>query len=308
MDISRISACFTPMRPAPPEKRPEGFPGQRLVIIPPAIAVGASRKPITRDLCVTRIGTFFAAGGHFVERPHGTSEYILILCLSGRGSCTLAGKDWEIGPGQLLFLPPREPHLYSANRRAPWTILWGHFRGERAVDYLMALGVSREQPLITVSDTAPLSAAFEDSYHHVTSGFGEAAMIGLSTGFSRLLGLARVLQKASGDHPLKTNSRLLKALALLRDTPEKPWTVKQMSQEAGLSIPHFTELCRRQTGMPPLAYLIRLRLQMAMNLLQTGHHNVEEAARAVGYEDPFYFSRLFRQHLGIPPSACRKGP
>jgi AraC-like DNA-binding protein len=60
--------------------------------------------------------------------------------------------------------------------------------------------------------------------------------------------------------------------------------------------------------MPPLGLLIRLRLQRAMDLLQQGTHNVAETSHAVGYDDPFYFSRLFRKHMGVPPSACRHGP
>jgi AraC-like DNA-binding protein len=45
-----------------------------------------------------------------------------------------------------------------------------------------------------------------------------------------------------------------------------------------------------------------------MDLLQRGNHNVAEAARAVGYEDPFYFSRLFKKHIGVTPSSCMHGP
>ncbi len=60
--------------------------------------------------------------------------------------------------------------------------------------------------------------------------------------------------------------------------------------------------------MPPLSLLIRLRLQRAMDLLQRGSHNVAEAARAVGYEDAFYFSRLFKKHIGVTPSSCMHGP
>jgi mannose-6-phosphate isomerase-like protein (cupin superfamily) len=136
------------IKPAPPEKRPEGFPGQRLVIIPPAIAIESSRRPVTRDLCVTHIGSFVATGGHYVERPHGTSQHILIACISGKGSCKLAGRDWKLGPGDLLFLPPREHHVYSANPRSPWTIFWMHFRGLRAVDHLENLGISPANPIM----------------------------------------------------------------------------------------------------------------------------------------------------------------
>ena len=161
------------------EKRPEGFPGQRLVIIPPAIAVQASRLPITRDLCVTHIGHFSAAGGHFVERPHGTSQHILIACISGKGTCVLNDQEWTMEPGDLLFLPPRERHVYSADPHSPWTIFWIHFRGQRAEDYLELLGASPSRPVVSVNDPAAIFEAFEDTFRHATHGFSIAAMAGL---------------------------------------------------------------------------------------------------------------------------------
>lgn len=296
------------MPATPPENRPEGFPGQRLVVIPPAIAVDASRRPVTRDLCVTHIGNFSAARGHFVERPHGTSQHILIGCTSGRGSCVLNGSSWKLAAGDLLFLPPREAHVYRASQNSPWTIFWIHFRGLRAEDHLENLGATTTRPVVSVDDPAVMNEAFEDTFRHATHGYSHAAMTGLSTAFARLLGLAKVHQRSPGTRARHGESRLLKALAAMRGDPARPWTLAELAGEARLSVPHFTELCRRQTGMPPLSLLIRLRLQRAMDLMQRGSHNVAEAARAVGYEDPFYFSRLFRKHMGMPPSACGKGP
>jgi AraC family transcriptional regulator, arabinose operon regulatory protein len=291
-----------------PQKRPEGFPGQRLVIIPPAIVVQAARGAVTRDLCVTHIGAFSAAGGHFVERPHGTSQHILIACTSGSGSCTLGDRDWKLGPGDLLFLPPRERHVYRASPASPWTIFWIHFRGLRADDYLGHLGISPARPVISVTEPAVMIEAFEDTFRHARHGFGEAAMIGLATAFARMLGLAKVHLRAPGSRSNHGENRLLKVLSAMREDLRHPWTLDELARAAHLSIPHFTELCRRQTGMPPLGLLIRLRLQRAMDLLQQGNHNVAEAALAVGYDDPFYFSRLFRKHMGMPPSTCKQGP
>jgi AraC family transcriptional regulator of arabinose operon len=290
------------------ETRPEGFPGQRLVIIPPAIVVRSTKQPVTRDLCVTHIGAFSAAGGHLVNRPHGTSQFILIACLSGAGTCELGGREWNLQAGNLLFLPPRERHVYRADPISPWTIFWIHFRGKQAMDHFANLGVSSERPVMAVDDIATLAEAFEDTFRHATHGFGDAAMTGLSTAFVRLLGLAKVHQRTAGTRDRGAEGRLLKVLALMREDVARPWTLEELARQANLSPPHFTALCRRQTGMPPLSLLIRLRLQRAMDLLQRGNHNVAEAARAVGYEDAFYFSRLFKKHIGVTPSSCMHGP
>lgn len=291
-----------------PDKRPEGFPGQRLVIVPRHLVTAAGRLPVTRDLCVTHIGHFAAAGGHFVERPHGTPQHILIACMAGSGICQTGGKEWMIGPGEILFLPPKQAHLYRADDRSPWTIFWVHFRGLRAGDYLDALGIGGASRVTAVNDPEAVFEAFEDTFRHVTHGFGEAALIGLSTAFARLLGLVKVHQRRSGERSHPAERRLLRVLALMRDDLARQWTLGELAREAGLSAPHFTELCRTQSGLPPMALLTRLRLQHAMALLQQGQHNVSEAALAVGYSDPFYFSRQFRKHIGTPPSACKRGP
>lgn len=291
-----------------PVTRPEGFPGQRLVIVPHELVSAAARQPLTRDLCVTHIGHFSAAGGHFIERPHGTPQHIMIACLAGAGSCLLAATEWRIGPGDILFLPPKLRHLYRADTRSPWTIFWVHFRGLRAGDYLDALGVTDELPVLAVDEPEAMFEAFEDTFRHVTHGFGEAALVGLSTAFTRLLGLVRVHQRRSGFRSRPAERRLLRALTVMREDLARPWTLGELAREAALSVPHFTELCRKQTGMPPMGLLTRLRLQHAMDLLQQGQHNVNEAALAVGYQDPFFFSRQFKKHIGTPPSACKRGP
>lgn len=291
-----------------PVHRREGFPGQRLVVVPQPLVAAAGRQPVTRDLCVTHIGHFSAAGGHFVERKHGTAEHIMIACLAGAGHCRMADQEWRIGPGEVVFLPPRTAHTYRADDRSPWTIFWVHFRGQRASDYLCTLGVEPENPVCAVDDPTVLSDAFEDTFRHVTHGFGEAALMGLGTAFARLLGLVKVHQTRPGGRARHSERRLMLVLGLMRDDPARAWSLGELAHEAGLSVPHFTELCRRQSGMAPVGLLIRLRLQRAMSLLQEGTHNVTEAAAACGYADPFYFSRQFRKHMGIPPSACLRGP
>ncbi len=289
------------------ERRQEGFPGQRLVVVPPEIVSAASRRPVTRDLCVTHIGAYSAASGHYVKRPSGSDEHILIACLAGSGRCRFLGCEWPMVSGELLFLPPRTAHVYESDVETPWTIFWIHFCGLRAGDHLANLGVGRERPLVAVDDTTVLVDAFEDTFRHVRHGFGDAAMTGLSTAFVRLLGLVKVHERSAGWRSRAAENRLLTVLALMRENLARPWTLEQLAGEAMLSIPHFTALCRQQTGMPPLGLLIRLRLQRAMDLLQHGNHNVSEAARAVGYEDPFYFSRLFKKHIGVAPSSCMHG-
>ena len=61
-----------------------------------------------------------------------------------------------------------------------------------------------------------------------------------------------------------------------------------------------------QTGFSPLAFVIHLRLQEACRLLATSDRKLDDVAASVGYDDPFYFSRIFSKHIGLSPSGYRR--
>lgn len=58
--------------------------------------------------------------------------------------------------------------------------------------------------------------------------------------------------------------------------------------------------------MTPVEYRNKLRIQKAVDLLKTGDHTVTEVAEAVGISDMKYFSKLFKSHTGVSPSAIKK--
>ena len=58
-------------------------------------------------------------------------------------------------------------------------------------------------------------------------------------------------------------------------------------------------------GISPLDYVTQLRMAEACRRLMSSDETVAEVAKAVGYADPYYFSRLFRRRIGIPPGAYR---
>jgi transcriptional regulator GlxA family with amidase domain len=74
-----------------------------------------------------------------------------------------------------------------------------------------------------------------------------------------------------------------------------------------LSVPHFSAVFRRRTGLSPINYLIRMRIQRACELLDTSDLGVEHISRKVGYDDHHYFCRIFRKTMGTTASRYRKG-
>ena len=85
----------------------------------------------------------------------------------------------------------------------------------------------------------------------------------------------------------------------------EPISIKDYAQDLGLSVSWFTRSFREYTGSAPAQYLISLRISAAQSLLETSDHNITEIAELVGYDNPLYFSRLFRKQTGMSPSDFR---
>ncbi len=95
-------------------------------------------------------------------------------------------------------------------------------------------------------------------------------------------------------------------LRLMHDKPEAPWKLDQMAKQSGMSRSVFVDCFRQLLGEPPGAYLPRIRLTRAVELLRETSLSVVEIAGEAGYRDEFAFRRAFRRVWGIPPASFRR--
>jgi Response regulator containing CheY-like receiver domain and AraC-type DNA-binding domain len=84
-------------------------------------------------------------------------------------------------------------------------------------------------------------------------------------------------------------------------------SLDDLSQYIGLSSQHLSKLFKDETGINYVEYLTNMRIDMAKNLLSEGTQTVKEICYSVGYNDPNYFSRIFKRIVGISPSDYASG-
>lgn len=286
----------------------EGFPGERLVVLPKNVVELAHGIPVCADICVTHTGRFDRVLGHYVDRPEGCPQHVLIFCLDGQGVVHIGRSKWRMQRGHGVILPAEIAHRYAADLRNPWTVFWFHFTGAKAADFVQAVDVSREQPRFWVQDVDMMIEAFEECYHHVLGGYTDADLIGLSTSFVRFLGLCRTLQRSPSTRRRKTEERIVRSVRFLRGNLHRVLTLAQIAKEAGISVPHFCAMFKRQINCGPLEFFTRLKIQRACELLVSTDFAVSEIAYALGFEDPLYFSKRFRQYTGTSPTEHRQNP
>lgn len=79
-----------------------------------------------------------------------------------------------------------------------------------------------------------------------------------------------------------------------------PFTIPGLAKRCGMSTQRFSNNFVQTFGVRPMTFIIAKRLDHAQQLLQSGL-SVRETSEAVGYSDPFYFSRLYKKHMGVTP-------
>ena len=82
-------------------------------------------------------------------------------------------------------------------------------------------------------------------------------------------------------------------------------TLEYLSQIMHISPAYMSRIFKEETGFSPIQFLIQLRLQKAKELLSNPSVSIKQVAKAVGYEDAYYFSKLFKKHYDVPPSIYR---
>lgn len=280
----------------------DGFPGQRLHVLPRLLASQALQRKPTSRMLVTDTGFFPHAAMHGRSRPAGAGETIVIMCADGGGWCELAGAKHDVGPNEVLIIPAGVPHSYYASAAEPWSIWWLHLTGEDVPDLLAAVGLTVASPVAPIAD--PLRAfAFVENICDDLAYDETAASLTAAAGAAWHL-LAQLAAERDGRWVAR--EPIARVQDYLRTHLATPVNLSALAALAGYSTSHFSAQFRTVSGFSVTEYVKRLRMARARQLLITSDHSVAEIAAAVGYADPFYFSRHFTAVNGINPREFRR--
>jgi transcriptional regulator GlxA family with amidase domain len=103
----------------------------------------------------------------------------------------------------------------------------------------------------------------------------------------------------------ETALRIEQSVAFMAQHLDRPLQVATLAARANISPSHFFALFKRRIGSAPMDYFTRLRMQRACGLLEGTSLSVKEIASKLGYDDPFYFSRVFKSVNRVAPSDYR---
>lgn len=288
-------------------RKADGFEGQEFFLVPDAVIDGFSPYPLLASLYLTAAGYFPRARHHFRGRPEGCKDCILIYCIEGRGWYEIEGIRYSLEKDYLLIIPAGTPHVYGADDDDPWCIHWAHFNGESAAEYLYRLSDNSYTAPVARNIKSGIITLFTDIYATLHQGYSINNLIYSSKEFEHILGMFFFRNEALSTGPGVMQYRAIEqSIHYMRNRLNETLNLKEIAGQASLSVPHFCRIFKRQTGYPPLDFFSRLKVQYACQYLSTTDKPVKVIAGYLGYEDCYYFSRVFRKIMGMPPTAYRR--
>jgi len=271
--------------------------------------------PAARDrawgMYVTGVGRFVAPAllgarqrqrEHFGPRGKGRvlRDYALIYLTDGHGSFMGHDTGWRrVGAGDVLVLFPGIWHDYRPSPETGWTERWLTMNGDLPNQWCMYDLLCVDTPVLHVGVHDELVASFDRLLEigRACPPFANQIQAGVSM---EILALIWKFHQSRKSHAKQSAPVIESAISFIGKNWAQEIDFEAWAKKTGVGYRHFRRLFQEATGLPPYQYQLNLRLNHAKRLL--GSLPVAEVAARVGFTDPLYFSRLFKNKVGVAPT------
>ena len=272
-----------------------------------------AENPNVEDLSVpikiNNCGYYRVHTGPVIEtyHPEGRNDYQLLYIAAGKGHFYFKGSKTAtvVEKGNMVLFRPGEEQVYYYYAEDKTEVYWVHFTGWKVEQYLdgydlpkkenvFFTGVSPDYPWIynqMIRELQLRRANYEDVnklfIHHI------------------FLTINRYIKEGKQTKH-ETISDIERAVHYFNENYSKPITIEQYAQEHLMSVNWFIHSFKEVMHVPPMQYIVSLRIAAAKGYLESSNKNITEISNIVGYENSLYFSRLFKKYTGMTPSEYKK--
>ncbi len=277
----------------------------RYQVLPASSLELAASHPILASLYVRSVGCVPAGEGSDTRRGQGMDEYILQYAAKGVGWAEHEGGRWRLPAGSCIVIPPRMAHAYGGERQDPWLNYWAHFRGRLASRYFELLGLGEADWLVVLPPDQEIVDCFEGILGAYADGHTLAHLLRGAALFNQLLSRLFFLQRGNQPSPGGQSPGVVASIRYMHENIGRKLSLEELARAASLSRARYHQLFRIQTGETPIEYFNQLRIRKACSVLLSSDDTIESIALGLGFSSAFYFSRVFRQTMGVSPSVYR---
>lgn len=245
----------------------------------------------------------YKLGDYTTIREQGRLDYQLIYIRKGKIHIHFIDKTVTVGAGNVILYHPGEPQNYSYFKKEKYESVFIHFSGVFIEQILKELNLSKGNifPIYSIDEMNMLIEKLLPEHRLARKGHKilESSII--------LNILCIIARHETDEAEINTNKQKIeKTLIKMESNITNNLSLKDYADELYLSVDQFSHLFTETVGVPPYKYILSLKMTRAKQLLRQTEHSVSEIAKFIGYQDPLYFSRIFKKHCGVTPMQYRK--
>ena len=261
----------------------------------------------SKPILVTAAGYYRVHTSEVIEtdRPNGRGDYQLLYISAGKLHLYVDGEERIITKGNMLLFRPGETQIYNLYSADKPETYWVHFTGSDVDLLLDYYGMPKDENVFFTGTSPDYQWLFKQMIQELQLcrvNYEDLLNMNLRHIF---LMINRFLKEGT-ELDSDALDEVERATHYFNENYNLNICIKDYANERHMSECWFNRTFKHVTKVTPMQYIIQLRMTNALNLLEHTSYNIIQVANAVGYDDAYYFSRLFKKNIGVSPTEYRK--
>lgn len=235
----------------------------------------------------------------------GRRDYQILYVANGKAHFWFDGVEQVVSAGNMVLYKPDEIQKYVYYLEDHPEVFWIHFTGNDVKNILTYHGISLEEHVFYSGVLPEYKALFRKIIQELQlCRFGYEDYI--ASLFNDMLLLVSRQQHEKPEVAGSMQEQIEVAAAYFNENYNTKISIDAYAESLHVSTNWFIHNFRQYMGMSPAQYVLSLRMVNAQSLLEHTNYNVKKISEIVGYDNPLYFSRVFKKEIGQSPAQYRK--
>ena len=235
----------------------------------------------------------------------GRRDYQILYVANGKTHFWFDGKEKIVSAGHMVLYKPEEIQKYVYYLEDNPEVFWIHFTGSDVKNILAYHGISLDEHVFYCGVLPDYKALFRKIIQELQlCRYGYEDYI--ASLFNDILLLVDRQQHEQKKTTGNVQEQIERAAAYFNENYNTKISIDDYAESLHISTNWFIHNFKQYAGMSPAQYILSLRMVNAQSLLERTTYNIKEISEIVGYENPLYFSRVFKKEIGKSPAQYRK--
>ena len=235
----------------------------------------------------------------------GRRDYQILYVANGKTHFWFDGREEIVSTGHMVLYKPEEIQKYVYYLEDNPEVFWIHFTGRDVKNILAYHGISLDEHVFYCGVLPDYKALFRKIIQELQlCRYGYEDYI--ASLFNDILLLVNRQQHEQKKTTGNVQEQIERAAAYFNENYNTKISIDDYAESLHISTNWFIHNFKQYAGMSPAQYILSLRMVNAQSLLERTTYNIKEISEIVGYENPLYFSRVFKKEIGKSPAQYRK--